>query len=185
MGRESEHSRTDGDVPATQVAAWQQQRPRWDKSTGHEQGDQEAHRQPRHQTDPLPDFRIHETRSCGFPVKRRVVSRFVSGDVARSACMRGAFTQSEKGRLLNLVHARINERGATTMRDLTKSQFLAALKRNNMAYDYFGYVRVQADHPRQGGLHVYAGNAGPRLRDQLAYLIREQAKYLEREAQET
>ncbi len=40
----SEHSRTDGDVPAARVAALQQQRPRWDKSTGHEQGDQEAER---------------------------------------------------------------------------------------------------------------------------------------------
>lgn len=32
----------DGDVPAARVAALQHQRPRWDKSTGHEQGDQEA-----------------------------------------------------------------------------------------------------------------------------------------------
>jgi hypothetical protein len=43
IGREfCEHSRIDGDAPATRVAALQQQRPRWDKSTGHEQGDQEA-----------------------------------------------------------------------------------------------------------------------------------------------
>jgi protein gp37 len=40
----SEHSRIDGDVPAARVAAPQQQRPRWDKSTGHEQGDQGADR---------------------------------------------------------------------------------------------------------------------------------------------
>jgi hypothetical protein len=39
-----EDSRQDGDVPAARVAALQQQRPRWDKSTGHEQSDQEADR---------------------------------------------------------------------------------------------------------------------------------------------
>lgn len=38
----SEHSWIDGDVPAARVAALQHQRPRWDKSTGHEQGGQEA-----------------------------------------------------------------------------------------------------------------------------------------------
>ena len=38
----SEHSWTDGDVPAARVAAPQRQRPRRDKSTGHEQGDQRA-----------------------------------------------------------------------------------------------------------------------------------------------
>jgi hypothetical protein len=38
----SEHSWIDGDVPAARVAALQHQRPRWDKSTGHEQGDQKA-----------------------------------------------------------------------------------------------------------------------------------------------
>jgi len=40
----SEHSRIDGEVPAAPVAAPQQQRPRWDKSIGDEQGDQEADR---------------------------------------------------------------------------------------------------------------------------------------------
>jgi len=40
----SEHSRIDGGVPAARVAALQHQRPRWDKSIGHEQGDQEAGR---------------------------------------------------------------------------------------------------------------------------------------------
>ncbi len=44
LGRNSrcEHSRIDGDVPAARIAALQQQRPRWDKSTGHEQGGQKA-----------------------------------------------------------------------------------------------------------------------------------------------
>lgn len=55
-GRESEHSRIDGDVPAARVAALQPQRPRGDKSTGHEQGDQEAGRRrssnPETQDDP-------------------------------------------------------------------------------------------------------------------------------------
>ena len=40
----SEHSRIDGDVPAARVAALRQQRPRWDKSTGHGQSDQGAER---------------------------------------------------------------------------------------------------------------------------------------------
>jgi protein gp37 len=41
----SEHSRKDGDVPAARVADLQRQRPRWDKSTGHDQSDQIAERQ--------------------------------------------------------------------------------------------------------------------------------------------
>ena len=40
----SEHSRTDGDVPPARVAALERQRPRRDKSTGYEQGDQKAAR---------------------------------------------------------------------------------------------------------------------------------------------
>lgn len=43
-GRESEHSRKDGGVPAARVAALQRQSTRRDKSPGHEQGDQEAGR---------------------------------------------------------------------------------------------------------------------------------------------
>jgi hypothetical protein len=57
---------------------------------------------------------------------------------------------------------------------MTKSQFDAALKRNGMQRAPMGYVQVTAK------LAVYPGNAGPRLRTQLAYLIaakeREQAK---------
>jgi len=40
----SEHSRTDGEVPEAPDAALQQQRPRWDKSTGHGRSDQGAER---------------------------------------------------------------------------------------------------------------------------------------------
>ncbi len=39
-----EHSRIDGDAPAARVADLQQQRPRCTKSTGNDQGDQEAER---------------------------------------------------------------------------------------------------------------------------------------------
>ncbi len=44
LKRGSEHSRTDGDVPAARVAAPQRQRPHRDKSTGHELSDQGAER---------------------------------------------------------------------------------------------------------------------------------------------
>jgi len=56
---------------------------------------------------------------------------------------------------------------ATTIRDLTKAQFDAALSRRGFKREFMGYVNV--GH----GVSVYARNAGDRRRDQLAYLIHE------------
>lgn len=57
-------------------------------------------------------------------------------------------------------------------RDLTKPQFLCALKRRGMKQVPYmgGYIDVG------NGVHVYRYNAGPRLREQLRYLIQEQRK---------
>lgn len=63
-------------------------------------------------------------------------------------------------------------------RDLTKAQFLAALKRNGMESSCFGYIQVG------GGLSVYRHNGGERYRDQLAYLIRARDQHFAREAEE-
>lgn len=50
---------------------------------------------------------------------------------------------------------------------MTQKQFMAALEKHGMVYTGIGYVRVTRT------LHVYPGNAGERLRSQLAYLLRE------------
>lgn len=77
-------------------------------------------------------------------------------------------------------------------RDLTRPQFLAALRRHGMKaeshsimpVDGIGYVNVTPT-PSGGGLRVYAPNAGDRRRDMLAYLLREKAKAVAcREARE-
>lgn len=60
------------------------------------------------------------------------------------------------------------------MRDMSKKQFLAALKRHGMVPEGFmGYVRLNVS-----GQHVCVShwNAGNNLRAKLAYLLREQEK---------
>ena len=71
-------------------------------------------------------------------------------------------------------------RGLVVVRDLSKTQFLAALKRRNIQPDYLGYYRVGNPDGSDGGLHLYAANAGDRRRSQLAYLIKEQQQYYDR-----
>lgn len=59
-------------------------------------------------------------------------------------------------------------------KDMSKREYLAALARYGMkSADYpfdFGYVDVGIPGHK---LHICASNAGPRRRDQLAYLLRE------------
>lgn len=55
--------------------------------------------------------------------------------------------------------------------DLTKRQFTAELRRLGIVRSFCGYFAI-AD-----GVHVCAANAGPRLRDQLSYLMREKHKH--------
>lgn len=65
-------------------------------------------------------------------------------------------------------------RATSQQRDMTKREFVAALKRRGFSFDVgpmSGYVICPS------GVHVYRHNAGPRLRDQLAYLIAEDAKW--------
>lgn len=65
------------------------------------------------------------------------------------------------------------------IKDFTKKQFLAALKRNGMVPSggpFVGFVNVTPVPGTMQGTNVYAPNAGPNLRNQLAYLIREQEK---------
>ena len=63
-------------------------------------------------------------------------------------------------------------------RDMTEAQFRRACERYGFMPGSImgGYYLL----PDTGGRHVYAGNAGPRRRAQLAYLIREHAKALEK-----
>jgi len=63
-------------------------------------------------------------------------------------------------------------------RDLTELQFRAALRRNGMQPVALGYVAVTSKSDGCCELDVYAPNAGPRRRDQLAYLLRERDQYL-------
>lgn len=65
-------------------------------------------------------------------------------------------------------------------RDLTEQQFNAALRRNGMRRGHFGYVVVTTRPDGSDGLHVYAGNAGDRRRDQLAYLLRKRNEEVDR-----
>lgn len=62
------------------------------------------------------------------------------------------------------------------MRDLTREQFRRALERNGFRpVPYMGgYVDVG------DGLHIYAPNAGPRRRSQIAYLIAERNRRAQR-----
>ncbi len=62
---------------------------------------------------------------------------------------------------------------------MTKSQFIAALNRHGAEHGAelspvfsLGYVEMPLSNGRCVGIYRY--NAGPRLRDQLAYLLREQ-----------
>ncbi len=57
-------------------------------------------------------------------------------------------------------------------RDLSKTEFLRACKRQGFEPNHFGYYRIGV-----GGIHVYAANAGPRWRAQLAYLIQERKEW--------
>lgn len=77
---------------------------------------------------------------------------------------------------------------ARKRRDLTGPQFAAALEKHGMTpvgrycEGLVGYVNVNPT-PKGGGLHVYAPNAGPNRRAQLAYLLREQERDQDRKAQ--
>ena len=58
-----------------------------------------------------------------------------------------------------------------TRPDMSKRDFNLALARHGIKRDHLGYYRINDD-----GHYVYAGNAGPRKRDQLAYLLKKQAE---------
>lgn len=64
---------------------------------------------------------------------------------------------------------------AGKQRDLTQTQFDAKCKQYGFRRDVLGYHKL-GDTP----VHVYALNAGRRRRAQLAYLINEHAKALDR-----
>jgi hypothetical protein len=57
-------------------------------------------------------------------------------------------------------------------RDMTRAQYLAALKRNEMAEAVFGYVEMLG-----GALSVYAPNGVGARRARLAYLLKTKAMY--------
>jgi hypothetical protein len=66
-------------------------------------------------------------------------------------------------------------------RDLTKQQFLAALERNGFSKPGFlGYVECKL--PNGGTVSICRHNAGPRLRDQLAYLLSTRDATIDRES---
>jgi hypothetical protein len=68
-------------------------------------------------------------------------------------------------------------------RDLTQVEFSAALQRHGIGpRDFLGYHKVTGT-PSGGGLTVCAYNAGSRRRDQLAYLLKMQARELAKEAE--
>ena len=68
-----------------------------------------------------------------------------------------------------------------TARDLTKQQFLAALERNGFSKPGFlGYVECKL--PNGGTVSICRHNAGSRLRDQLAYLLRMRDAAIDRES---
>ena len=52
-------------------------------------------------------------------------------------------------------------------RDLSKAAFIRKCERNGIRHDHFGYYNIGR------GVLVFAGNAGLRWRDRLAYLLRE------------
>lgn len=56
-------------------------------------------------------------------------------------------------------------------RDMTRKQFIAALRKRGWEMLIGGYVRCD------GNLNIYRFNAGDRLRDQLAYLIQTNRKH--------
>jgi len=60
------------------------------------------------------------------------------------------------------------------MRDMTKKQFMQALERHGMKFEGFlGYVNLGVP-----GKHVAVSvhNAGPKLRDKLAYLLQQRER---------
>lgn len=66
-------------------------------------------------------------------------------------------------------------------RDMSKKAFAAALKRYNMEpCGFLGYVIVWRTSNASARVSRY--NAGPRLRDQLAYLIEKQDEFRARSA---
>jgi hypothetical protein len=68
-------------------------------------------------------------------------------------------------------------------RDMTQAEFNAACKRHGIGpHEFFGYHQVTGT-PGGGGLNVCAYNAGSRRRDQLAYLLKMQARQLAKEAE--
>lgn len=69
-------------------------------------------------------------------------------------------------------------------RDLSYKQFRAALKRNGMAPSVMGYVTVLRRADGTAKLDVFAPNGGSRYRDQLAYLLRERDRELDRQEKE-
>ena len=57
-------------------------------------------------------------------------------------------------------------------KDMTKRQFRTALNRRGFgSFEFFGYVRCPS------GVHVCRFNAGDNRREQLAYLIKQNAKW--------
>lgn len=60
----------------------------------------------------------------------------------------------------------------TPKRDLTEDQFRRAVLRAGMKFGPFGYVEIDG-----GALAVNRANGGWKRRHQLAYLLRERARY--------
>lgn len=65
-------------------------------------------------------------------------------------------------------------------RDMTVAQFNKALAKHGMKWTALGYVCVRDNGKSR--VCVYPGNAGPRRRAQLAYLIRERDRDAARDA---
>lgn len=62
-------------------------------------------------------------------------------------------------------------------RDMTKAEFEKKLAKHGFRRAYLGYVTVY-DHPDGGCTRVYPGNAGPRRRDQLRYLLHQRERVM-------
>ena len=70
----------------------------------------------------------------------------------------------------------MNTQATHTPRDMSKAQYRASLKRYGMNQTFLGYVDIGF------GVTVHPANAGPRLRDRLAYLLSRQRHYEKRDA---
>jgi hypothetical protein len=65
-------------------------------------------------------------------------------------------------------------------KDMSVSQFRAALKRHGMRMSELGGFVGMGPFGKCSQAHVYAANAGPNRRAQLAYLLQERDKLVEK-----